>query len=92
MKYHTFFGVDLTATEAKPSACLVLDIKFQVVYFGLLFRNSEIIALVNFYVLRVVAIEVPLSFPLGLYCLEKNCLCGPKFQEKNRHCDQELRQ
>lgn len=92
MKYPTFFGIDLTSTEAKPSACLGLDSKSQLVYLGFLIKNRDIVALLNFYSPQVIAIDAPLSLPLGLCCLEESCPCKPKFPRKNRQCDQELRQ
>ena len=92
MNYPTFFGIDLTSTEAKPSACLGLDDKSQLVYLGLLTKNTDIVATLRFYSPQVIAIDAPLSLPLGLCCLEENCSCKPKFPRKNRQCDQELRQ
>jgi predicted nuclease with RNAse H fold len=92
VKNPTFLGIDLTSTEAKPSACVGLDTKSQLVYFGFLTRNSDILALANFYSPQVIAIDAPLSLPLGLCCLEESCPCQPKFPRKNRQCDQELRQ
>jgi predicted nuclease with RNAse H fold len=92
VNYPTFFGIDLTSTEAKPSACLGLDNKSKLVYLGFLTGNRDIIALLNFYSPQVIAIDAPLSLPLGLCCLEESCSCKPKFPRKNRQCDQELRQ
>jgi predicted nuclease with RNAse H fold len=92
MKYPTFFGIDLTSTEAKPSACLGLDSRSQLVYLGFLTENRDIVTLLNFYSPQVIAIDAPLSLPLGLCCLEESCPCKPKFPRKNRQCDQELRQ
>jgi predicted nuclease with RNAse H fold len=92
VKYPTFFGIDLTSTEAKPSACLGLDSKSQLVYFGFLTKNRDIVALLDFYSPQVIAIDAPLSLPLGLCCLEESCPCKPQFPRKNRQCDQELRQ
>jgi predicted nuclease with RNAse H fold len=92
VKYPTFFGIDLTSTEAKPSACLGLDSELQLVYLGFLTENRDIVALLNFYSPQVIAIDAPLSLPLGLCCLEESCPCQPQFPRKNRQCDQELRQ
>jgi len=75
MSYPTFFGIDLTSVEAEPSACVGLDRKLQLVYLGFLTQNSDIVALLNFCAPQVVAIDAPLSLPLGLCCLEKSCLC-----------------
>ena len=88
----TFFGIDLTSTEAKPSACLGLDGKSQLVYFGFITNNRDIVALLDFYSPQVIAIDAPLSLPTGLCCLEEYCPCEPKFPRENRQCDQELRQ
>jgi predicted nuclease with RNAse H fold len=92
MKYPTFFGIDLTSTEAKPSACLGLDSKSQLVYLGSIIENRDIVTLLNFYSPQVIAIDAPLSLPSGLCCLEESCPCQPKSPRKNRQCDQELRQ
>ena len=91
MKDFTVFGIDLTSTEAKPSACLGLDDKLQLIYLGFLTKNSDVIAIINLYCPKVVAIDAPLSLPLGLCCLEESCPCQPKFGRKSRQCDQELR-
>lgn len=91
MNYPTFFGIDLTSTEAKPSACLGLDGKSQLIYLGFLTENIEIVTLLNFYSPQVIGIDAPLSLPLGLCCLEESCSCKPEFPRKNRQCDQELR-
>jgi predicted nuclease with RNAse H fold len=92
VKYPTFLGIDLTSTEAKPSACLGLDSESRVVYLGFLIENRDMIALANFYSPQVIAIDAPLSLPAGLCCLEESCSCKPKFPRKYRQCDQELRQ
>jgi predicted nuclease with RNAse H fold len=92
VKCPTFFGIDLTSTEVKPSACLGLDSKSQLVYLGFIIDNRDIVTLLNFYSPQVIAIDAPLSLPSGLCCLEERCPCKPKFPRKNRQCDQELRQ
>ncbi|MGQ9546640.1 MAG: DUF429 domain-containing protein [Dehalococcoidia bacterium] len=91
MKYPTFFGIDLTSTEAKATACLGVDNELQLVYLGFLTKNEDIIILLDFYSPRVIGIDAPLSLPQGLCCLEESCACQPKFPGKNRQCDQELR-
>lgn len=91
MKYPTFFGIDLTSTEARPSACLGLDSNSQLVYLGLLTQNKDMVALLGFYSPQVIAIDAPLTLPLGLCCLEEGCPCHPTSARKNRQCDHELR-
>lgn len=92
MKYPTFFGIDLTSTEAKPSACLGLDNRSQLVYLGFLTKNKDMVVLLGFYSPQVIAIDAPLSLPTGLCCLWQSCSCKPEFPRKYRQCDQELRQ
>lgn len=92
MKYPVFLGIDLTSTEAKPSACVGLDGKSQLAYFGFLPKDRDIIALANFYSPEIIAIDAPLSLPLGLCCLEESCPCKPESPRKTRQCDEELRQ
>ncbi len=91
MKGLTVFGIDLTSTENKPTACFGLDDKLQVVYLGLLAKDSDIIDIINFYSPKIIAIDAPLSLPVGLCCLEESCSCQPRSKRKNRQCDQELR-
>ena len=88
---HLFFGIDLTSTTAKPSACLALDDELQLIYFGFIATDDDIITIKNLYSPQVIAIDAPLSLPLGLCCLERSCPCQPKSSEKNRKCDRELR-
>lgn len=86
-----FFGIDLTATPAKPSACLGMDNSAQLAYFGFATHDSDIVSLMEFYSPQVIAIDAPLSLPAGLCCLERSCPCKTKFERKSRQCDQELR-
>jgi len=88
----TLFGIDLTSAETKPSACLGLDAGLQLVYLGFLAKDSDIIDITNFYSAKIIAIDAPLSLPMGLCCLEESCSCKSKFHRKSRQCDQELRQ
>ena len=68
-----------------------MDGKSQLVYPGVLTENRDIVALLDYYSLQVIAIDAPLSLPLGLCCLEETCPCQPKFLTRNRQCDRELR-
>jgi len=86
------FGVDLTSTESNPTACLGLDSKLQPVYLGFLAKDNEIIAIMNTILPRVIAIDAPLSLPLGLSCLDESCPCQSESESGGRQCDHELRQ
>lgn len=85
-----FFGIDLTSKETRPSACLCLNDELEVVYRGLLDTDSDIVAEVSLNSPRVVAIDAPLSLPLGLCCLEEGCGCQPKSPWKGRWCERQL--
>lgn len=92
MKDTIVFGVDLTSNETKPTACLGLDSKLQPVYLGFLAKDSDIIAIINIFLPRVIAIDAPLSLPLGLCCPDESCPCQSEFESGGRQCDHELRQ
>jgi predicted nuclease with RNAse H fold len=92
MLYRTFFSIDLTSSEAKPDAGLGLDSKSQLVYFGFIAENRDIVTPLDFYSPQVITIDAPTSLPSGLCCPEEYCPCEPRFPRKNRQCDQELRQ
>jgi predicted nuclease with RNAse H fold len=92
VSYPTFLGIDLASTAAKSSACVGLDNESQLVYLGFLAKNTDIIALVDLYSPRTIAVDAPLSSQLGLCLLEEGCPCKPESPRKNRQCDLELRQ
>ncbi len=92
MKDTIVFGVDLTSNETKPTACLGLDSELQPVYLGFLAKDSDIIAIINIFLPRVIAIDAPLSLPLELCCPEESFSRQSKSPEKDRQCDRELRQ
>jgi len=86
-----FFGIDLTSTPAKLSACLGLDKELHIAYLGFLAADRDIIDVINLCLPEVIAIDAPLTLPEGLCCLEESCPCQPKSEWKNRQCDRELR-
>lgn len=69
-------GIDLTSTAAKASACLALDDELQVIYFGFLFEDSDILAVASFYLPEVIAVDAPLSLSVS--------------PEKGRVCERQL--
>jgi predicted nuclease with RNAse H fold len=84
------FGIDLTSSEAKPSACICLNDKLEVVFHGLLHTDDNITKAIGLSSPQIVAIDAPLSLPLGLCCLEQSCDCQPRLPWKGRWCEQEL--
>ncbi|MFQ6122381.1 MAG: hypothetical protein ACE5LA_04905 [Dehalococcoidales bacterium] len=85
-----FLGIDLTSTEAKPSACLGLDRELRLTYLGFLYQDSDILEVANRCRFELVAIDAPLSLPEGLCCLEESCSCQVKAGVKGRSCEREL--
>jgi predicted nuclease with RNAse H fold len=85
-----FFGIDLTSKETKPSACLCLNDKLEVVYYDFLSTDGDILAKIGVLLPRVIAIDAPLSLPVGLCCLEESCACQPKLPQKGRQCERQL--
>jgi hypothetical protein len=85
-----FLGIDLTSAEAKPSACLGLDRELRLTYSGFLYRDSDILEVVNRHGFGLVAVDAPLSLPKGLCCLEAGCSCQPGAEAKGRSCEREL--
>jgi len=85
-----FFGIDLTSTEVKPSACIGLDERLNLTYSGHLYQDSDILRVASSYGFELVAIDAPLSLPEGLCCLEEVCSCQPKTGGKGRSCEREL--
>ena len=86
-----FLGIDLTSTEAKPSACLGLDNQLNLIYLGFLNGDSDILKVASRYEFELIAIDAPLSLPKGLCCLEESCSCQPRrTRVKGRNCEQEL--
>ena len=75
-------GIDLTSTEAKPSACLGLDRDLHLIYSGFLYKDSDILKVTRRYSFELVAIDAPLSLPEGLCCLEESCSCQPEAEVK----------
>lgn len=71
-----FFGLDLTSSPKKPSAAVVLGLGLKVVYVGQLSEDEAILEMVSRLQPFYVAVDSPLSLPLGLDCLEETCPCA----------------
>ena len=85
-----FLGIDLTSAEARPSACLGLDRGLHLTYSGFLYQDSDILEVVSRHEFELVAIDAPISLPVGLCCLEESCSCQPRAGVKGRSCEREL--
>jgi predicted nuclease with RNAse H fold len=85
-----FIGMDLTTSPRKKTACAVLDAEPRLQDRVLLGSDEEIAAFVEAHRPALVAIDAPLSLPLGLCCLEETCSCQPVSPRKGRQCEREL--
>jgi len=83
-------GIDLTTSPKKKTACAVLDAELHLQDWVLLGSDEEIAAFVEAHRPALVAIDAPLSLPLGLCCLEEGCSCQPVSPRKGRQCEREL--
>ena len=85
-----FIGIDLTISPQKKTACAVLDAELRLQDRVLLGSDEGIAAFVEAHRPALVAIDAPLSLPLGLCCLEETCPCKPVSPRKGRECEREL--
>jgi len=85
-----FVGLDLTTSPKRRTACAVLDAELRLQDRVLLGSDEDIAAFVEAHRPALVAIDAPLSLPLGLCCLEGTCSCQPLSSRKGRQCEREL--
>jgi len=85
-----FVGIDLTTSPKKNTACAVLDAELRLQDRVSLGSDKEIAAFVEAHCPALVAIDAPLSLPLGFCCLEETCSCQPFSPCKGRQCEREL--
>jgi len=83
-------GLDLTTSPEKVTAFVVLTKELEIVAEGSVTDDEEFIALAEVHRPTLVAIDAPLSLPLGLCCLEESCPCRPISSRKGRQCEREL--
>jgi len=85
-----FIGIDLTTLPRKKTAGAVLDADLRLQDRASLGSDEDIVAFVEAHRPALVAIDAPLSLPLGLCCLEGTCSCQPVSPHKGRQCEREL--
>lgn len=83
-------GLDLTTSPQKGTAYAVLTKESDIVAEGFATSDEAIIALAEEQRPALVAVDAPLSLPLGLCCLEESCPCRPISSRKGRQCEREL--
>jgi len=85
-----FWGIDLTCSPARPSACIGLDGELTLAFCRLLNDDAELVAAVEQHRPSLIAIDAPLNLPRGLCCLEPECSCRPRSAASGRSCEREL--
>ncbi len=88
----TFVGIDLTSSAARPSAIAVLGVDSRIISLDFPNTDNEIIATIGRTLPLLIAIDAPLSLPLGLCCLKEDCPCQQASQLKGRVCERLLAQ
>jgi len=83
-------GLDLTSSPEKGTAFAILTNEMDIIAEGIVSDDKELIALAEEQRPALVAIDAPLSLPLGLCCLEESCPCRPVSPRKGRQCEREL--
>ena len=87
-----FLGIDLTATAKRASACAVVDGDANIVYLDSFESTVTLLDWLEAEPPSVIAIDAPLSLPLGLCCLEETHKCFPSMDGKGRASERELAQ
>jgi predicted nuclease with RNAse H fold len=85
-----YFGLDLTSSKQKPSACVSIDNNLRIVKTCLTTTDINIISSIIELQPAVIAIDSPLSLPTGLCCLDEKCPCKPLHEYKGRWSEQML--
>lgn len=83
-------GIDLSASSKKPSFHALLDGNSRLSHLGKFSSYDELLELLEIHNPSLIAIDAPLSLPLGLDCLEEDHPCTPVLEQKGRACEQEL--
>ncbi len=88
----TVIGIDLSASSKRGSAFALLDERAGLLGCSQFFEPDELDACLEEHRPKLVAIDAPLSLPLGLDCLEESHPCSPTNSYKGRSAEQELAQ
>jgi len=83
-------GIDLSASSKRGSAFALLNEKAGLIDCSQFFEPDELAGSLEKHKPELVAIDAPLSLPLGLDCLEESHPCSPTQNYKGRSAEQEL--
>ena len=75
-------GIDLRASNKKPSPVAILDSDSRLTYLGHFYEDIELVKLVQREQPTLVAIGAPLNLPSGLCCLDQSCECQFSFSDR----------
>ena len=77
-------GIDLTASPKKSSAYAVLNDRGEFCSMGSFRTFDELLEAMDGQKPSLIAIDAPLTLPLGLDCLEESCPCSAVMNPKGR--------
>jgi predicted nuclease with RNAse H fold len=86
----TYLGIDLTSSPRRASAYAVLHDDGALADVGPAREDAALLALIERWRPRVVAVDAPLSLPRGLCCLEEACRCRPAAPDGLKAAEREL--
>ena len=86
----SFLGIDLSASSKRGSFFALLDTEGSLTYLDSFKTVDELMGVLEAHSPELIAIDAPLSLPLGLDCLEEDCPCAPTLDQKGRTCEREL--
>ena len=83
-------GIDLAASSKRPSAYALLNGDSELSEMGSFRTYEELLEVVDGHEPSLIAIDAPLTLPMGLDCLEESCPCSPSLKQKGRAAEAEL--
>ena len=86
----SLLGIDLSASTKRPSFCALLDGRAKLAGLDRFHTFDELHDFLDIHKPSLIAIDVPVSLPLGLDCLEESHCCAPVLEHKGRAAEQEL--
>ena len=86
----SFLGIDLSTSSKRGSYFAVLDTDGALLHLDNFKKSDELVDVLQAHGPGLIAIDAPLSLPLGMDCLEEECPCAPALDQKGRTCEQEL--
>ena len=86
----SFLGIDLSASPKRASAFALLDGQVKLTHLDGFKPVDELLEFLQVHNPSLIAIDAPLSLPLGLDCLDESHPCSYALEQKGRTAEQEL--